>query len=443
EKFVGGPIEKEGILINSKAFDGMPSTEAREKITEKLKSEGLGSFEKKYRLHDWVLSRQRYWGVPIPMINCSDCGYQPVADVDLPIKLPDLKDFMPADDGRSPLAKAEKWLKVKCPKCGKTAERETDTMDTFVDSSWYFLRYTDPHNKEEFASKEKMAQWMPVPFYYGGAEHTTMHLLYSRFIVKALNSLGYLNFPEPFLTRRNRGIILGSDGHQKMSKSLGNVVAPDEYVAKYGADTVRMYLAFMGPYEQGGVFNTDGLFGVSRFLNRVWAFVSRHPDGKIEVGDIEESTKVINRAVKDMGEQIKSHKFNTGVSGLMKLFNGLEEVVGDKKVSKEQYEKVLLLIAPFAPHMAEELWQETLGNGTSVHLQKWPEFDEKLLAEELVSFVVQVNGKHRATFQVKLGLTESEILSLANSDESVKRALESKEVKKNIFIQDKLLNIVV
>lgn len=442
ENFIDQPNEKEGILISSGQFDGIPSEEARRKITQILKEKGLGEVHKNYRLHDWVLSRQRYWGVPIPIINCADCGYQPVPEKDLPIKLPPLKDFMPADDGRSPLAKATKWLKVKCPKCGKSAERETDTMDTFVDSSWYFMRYTDANNETEFASREKMDKWLPLPLYFGGAEHNTMHLLYSRFITKALRSQNLINFSEPFLGRRNHGVILGPDG-QKMSKSKGNVVDPDEQVSKYGADTVRMYFAFMGPYDQNYSWNFDGVLGVRRFLDRIWNFVQRYGDKKLATLDNKEIAIAINKTTKEVGEQIKNHKFNTGVSSLMKLSNVLEDKTGGNKLSKEQYEVILKLIAPFAPHMAEELWQGVLGNSTSIHQDKWPEFDQALLFEELVSLVVQVNGKHRATLKLKAGMSESEVLEVAYADESVKRAVDGKEVKKKIFIQDKLVNLVV
>ncbi len=438
-----GAKEEDGILENSGEFDGMSSEEARQKITQKLKAQGLGGFEKKYRLHDWILSRQRYWGVPIPMIVCKDCGYQPVPEKDLPVKLPPLKDFMPADDGRSPLAKAVKWLKVKCPNCGKDAERETDTMDTFVDSSWYYLRYTDPDNNEKFADQDKMSKWLPVPFYYGGAEHTTMHLLYSRFITKALNSLGYLEFSEPFLTRRNRGFILGPDGH-KMSKSRGNVIDPDELVEKFGADTVRMYLAFMGPYEQGGPWNTNSISGVYRFLNRVWDFVSRHSDKKLSVAPGKEIDVAINRAVKDMTNDISHHKFNTGVSTLMKLFNALEKIAGpNQKLLTTHYSLITKLLAPFAPHLAEELWMEVLSNKESVHLQSWPEWDEKLLAEELVTIIIQVNGRLRDSIQVKPGLSETAVKDLALQNEKVKKDMTGKEVKKVIYIQDKLINLVI
>lgn len=434
-----------GILTESDEFSGLKSSEAKKKITEHLIEKGLGNFQKTYRLHDWILSRQRYWGAPIPMIKCEKCGltgqgYQPVPEKDLPVKLPPLKDFMPAEDGRSPLAKSEKWLKVRCPKCKEWAERETDTMDTFVDSSWYFMRYADPKNKKEFADKKKMKAWLPVPFYYGGAEHTTMHLLYARFITKALHSLGLVHFNEPFIKRRNRGIILGPDG-QKMSKSRGNVVDPDTEVKNFGADAVRMYLAFMGPYEQGGPWNSDGTKGVYRFLNRAWDFVQKF-DPKYKGKDID-AEKVLNRATKSIGADVEKGSFNTGVSELMKMLNGLE----GKQLDRKQYEIFLKLFAPFAPHFAEELWFSVLKNPgrtgkKSIHLEDWPEYNPKLLEEEKVSLVVQINGKVRDTIEVERGLDENQARFLAMASDKIQKHISEEEIKKVIYIKDKLINLV-
>ena len=426
--------EKDGHLVDSGEYEGLKSEEAKKKIVEDLNKKGLAQFQKTYRLHDWILSRQRYWGVPIPMINCSDCGYQPVSDKELPVKLPPLKNFKPANDGRSPLAKAKKWLKVKCSKCGGQAERETDTMDTFVDSSWYFIRYTDPKNKKEFASKDKMKKWLPVHYYLGGAEHTTMHLLYSRFFTKALHKLGYLDFSEPFSNRRNRGIILGPD-NQKMSKSRGNIVDPDIEVKKYGADAVRMYLAFIGPYLNGGSWNPNGITGVYRFLNRVWNFLKRY-DPRVKSNPV--AAGILNKYIKGMGYDIDDLSFNTGVSGLMKLLNELES----NEISKEEYETFLKLLAPFAPHLSEELWQGVLKNKKSIHLEKWPEYDEKLLAEEKVKLVIQVNGRVRDTAEVKKGLSEEEAKKIALASENVKKHI-SGEIKKVIYIKDRIINLVV
>ncbi len=435
--------EEDGILVNSQKFDGLTSEEARKKIVEDLESRGLGKLVKQYRLHDWILSRQRYWGVPIPMIKCVGCGYVPVLEKDLPIKLPKLDDFKPTDDGKSPLAKSEKWLKTKCPKCGGPAERETDTMDTFVDSSWYFMRYTDPNNKDEFAGQKNMDAWLPVPLYIGGAEHNTMHLLYSRFFTKALYSLGFTKFDEPFSGRVNHGIILGPDG-QKMSKSRGNVVDPDVEVKNYGADTVRMYLSFMGPYEQGGPWDPKGINGVSRFLNRIWNFVSKYEDKKLEICDKSEINVVIARAIKNVGGDIMALKFNTGVSGLMKMLNSLEEIAGEEcKLSSEQYGTILKIIAPYAPHIAEELWMEVLGNKKSIHLEAWPKYDSALLKEETINLVIQVNGRVRDAILMKAGLSEEEVKKLVLASEKIQKFIAGQLVKKFIYIPGRIANIVI
>jgi len=429
------PYTELGRVINSINWaNGLLSQDAGREIVEELEHKNLGEVYKNYRLHDWILSRQRYWGAPIPMIHCQKCGYQPVPEKDLPVKLPELTDFLPVEGGRSPLARAENWVKAKCPNCDGQAERETDTMDTFVDSSWYFLRYTDPKNKKEFASKEKMAEWLPVPLYIGGREHNTMHLLYARFITKALNSFGAVEFSEPFLSRRNHGVIMGPDG-KRMSKSRGNVVDPDAEVSKYGADTVRMNFAFLGPFEQDYAWNSNSLSGIARFLNRVWGFIGKleEPQRADEAVD-----RVLNKYTKEIGEDIKNLKFNTGVSGLMKLLNALE----DNWLTKKQYGIFLKLLAPFAPHLAEELWQTVLKNKKSIHLESWPKYDEAVLAEELITLVLQVNGKLRDSIKVKRGLSEDEAKSIALANTNVKKHLEGKEPKKFIYVKDKLTNVV-
>ncbi len=439
----------EGILVNSGQFDGMDSEKAKWEITKFVG----GRKEVSYRLHDWILSRQRYWGVPIPMINCRKCGYVPVSEKDLPVKLPPLQDFRPTDEGRSPLAKATKWLRVKCPDCGGEAERETDTMDTFVDSSWYFIRYTDPKNKKVFADKKKMQKWLPVPMYIGGAEHNTMHLLYSRFFTKALYGLGLINFPEPFLARRNHGVILGTD-NQKMSKSKGNVVNPDDYVKKYGSDTVRMFLAFMGPYENGGSWDSKAIVGVYRFLNRVWNFITK------EYGS-DKADKILHKAIKKIGEDIENLRFNTAVSKLMKLLNEIEYL----NLTKPQKEIFLKLLAPLAPHLADELWsrlhsrdsaikqsrirdsQSESGhqpkNCKSIHLEKWPDYNSELIKEEMIDLVIQVNGKVRDTIKMQSDLSESEVRELVLKSEKIKKYISDKEIKKFIYIPNRLVNIVI
>ena len=428
-------IDENSKLVNSGKYDRQPSFEARQKITEDLKSKGLADFKINYKLHDWIISRQRYWGVPIPIINCSKCGFQPVREEDLPIELPDLEDYKPSDDGRSPLAKAEEWVKVKCPKCNGEAERETDTMDTFVDSSWYFMRYTDPKNKKEFADKEKIKKWLPVPLYLGGSEHNTMHLLYSRFFTKVIHDLGYIDFTEPYIKRINRGIILGPD-HQKMSKSRGNVIDPDEEVKKYGADTVRMYLAFMAPYEQGGPWDPLAINGIYRFLNRVWNFIERPKETEEEL-DSEKLEYVFNYAIKKVGEDIESLSFNTGISELMKLLNEVENY----KIDDEKKKIFIQLLHPFAPHISEELW-EIIGEKKSITLSQWPRYDNKFLRQRKVNVVVQFDGKVRGTVEVESDLNQKKLQEIVMADEKFSK-YKDKEVKKVIVVPNKIINFVL
>ncbi|MDP3697711.1 MAG: leucine--tRNA ligase [Candidatus Taylorbacteria bacterium] len=453
--------EDDGHLVDSDRFTGLTSEEGRKKITEELKLKGLGDFQKTYRLHDWILSRQRYWGVPIPMINCPTCGYQPVAEKELPIKLSPLKNFKPADDGRSPLAKAKDWLKVKCPKCGGESERETDTMDTFVDSSWYFIRYTDPKNKKEFASKTKMNEWLPVPMYIGGREHNTMHLLYARFITKALHGLGLVDLNEPFISRRNHGVIMGPDG-KRMSKSRGNVVDPDIEVKKYGTDAVRINFAFMGPFDQDYAWNNSSINGIIRFLNRVWNLFEKskikNQKSKLQSKNQDFEIK-LNQTIKKIGDDIKDLKFNTCISELMKLLNEFESVVSSGRILHTAYYTLFLkLLAPFAPHLSEELWSRLHSQSRildsrsesgqipktykSIHLEKWPEYDEKLLVEEKIRLVVQVNGRVRDTLEVSKGLSEEEAKELATKSENVKKHITG-EIKKVIYVQDRIINFVI
>ncbi len=426
----------EGFLYNSGKFDGLHSRQAREEIVTELEKNKLAHTKINYKLHDWVISRQRYWGVPIPMVHCSSCGYQPIPEKDLPVKLPKLEDYKPSSDGRSPLAKAGAWLKIKCPNCNKVGERETDTMDTFVDSSWYFLRYTDPKNKKIFASKEKMKEWLPVDLYSGGAEHNTMHLLYSRFFTKAMYDIGLLDFEEPFSVRKNHGVILGPDS-QKMSKSRGNVIDPDDLVKEFGADSIRMYLAFMGPYEQGGPWSPGGIVGISRFLNRVWSLFYRTEEKKMKFP--EEKLKVLHRAIKKIGEDISVLKFNTGVSELMKLLNEIEPF----HLAKDEQEILLRLLAPFAPHMSEEIWQNKLGHKKSIHIEKWPEYDEQLIAEDIVSMVVQINGRTRTVLSLPAGMEEEEVRRAILSDPKVKSYIGDAKIKNLFFVKNRLINLIV
>jgi leucyl-tRNA synthetase len=427
-------VIRDGALVNSGPYSGRPSAQAAVDIVDKLKALGVGEPQKNYKLRDWVLSRQRYWGVPIPIINCKDCGHVAVPDKDLPVKLPPLKDFKPTEDGRSPLAKATRWLSVKCPKCQGPAERETDTMDTFVDSSWYYLRYTDPKNAKKFADSAKMRRWLPVSMYIGGAEHNTMHLLYSRFFTKVLHDLGHLGFDEPFMARRNHGIVLGPDG-QKMSKSRGNVVDPDQEVAKYGADAVRLYLAFLGPYEQDKAWDPKGITGVVRFLQRVRDLMRKQPIAHADP----DTQRAFHAATKRMSSDLEVLGLNTCVSELMKLLNVVEKT----GLTAKEREWFCLLLAPFAPHMAEELWQVVLKKKQSVHAQKWPAYTTAVLATSIVQVPVQVNGKVRAVVSLAPGASEQEAVFAAKQDENVARHLEGKEPSKIIYIPGRLLNLVV
>jgi len=423
----------EGVLYDSAQFSGMKTAEAKTEIVKWLKSLGLADFTTNYKLRDWSVSRQRYWGAPIPIIYCSKCGTVSVPEKDLPVKLPDLKDYRPK--GMPPLASSEKFMKIKCPSCGGAAQRDPETLDTFVDSSWYYLRYTHPQNDKKFADDAKLKLWLPVKLYVIGAEHTVLHLLYSRFITKFLYDQGYLHFKEPFLKLRHLGLILGSDG-QKMSKSKGNVVNPDEIVGQYGADAVRLYEMFMGPFEDGQPWDPKGVVGTSRFLNRVWNLVKEAKEPKFpdkEVG------RILNRHIKEIGDDIKFFKFNTGVSGLMKLLNALE----NKWLTKDQYGIFLKLLCPFAPHITEELWHEVLKKKTPIHIEEWPKYDEALLAEEMVTIAIQINGKLRGTIEAKKGLSEEDVKKLVLAEEKIKKDIQGKNVKKFIYVKDRLTNLVI
>lgn len=419
----------EGFLINSNEFNGLSSQEAIIKITSEY-----GEKTTNYRIRDWSISRQRYWGCPIPVVYCDKCGVIAEKEENLPVILPELDDFTPRDDGKSPLAKAENWVKTKCPSCNDNAQRETDTFDTFIDSSWYFLRYIDPLNKKEFSSKEKQKDWMPINFYSGGSEHTTMHLLYSRFFQKALFDLGLVSDDEPFVKRNNRGLILGPDGN-KMSKSKGNVVDPDELVERLGADTVRSYLAFIGPYNEAGSYPWDpnGVVGVRRFIERFVALSE-----KIFDVDSDEVTKVLHKTIKGVEEDYQNLKFNTALSKLMILSNLLEK----EKFSRQTYKTFVQLIAPVNPHIAEELWFD-LGEKNSVHESVWPTFDEEKLVSDKLDISAQFNGRFRFRTQVDASLTEDEVKKYIGNLAQTKKWLLGKKPKKIIYIQGKIINFVL
>ncbi len=422
------PYAGVGALMNSSAYDGLSIDEAKKKMIE-----AFGRKKTTFRLRDWIVSRQRYWGVPIPMVHCDTCGSVPVPDAQLPVILPEVEDYLPEGTGKSPLAKVDSFVNVSCPKCGGAAKRETDTFDTFVDSSWYFLRYTDPKNTTEFASREKQDAWMPIDLYSGGAEHTTMHLLYSRFWHKALFDIGLVKDPEPYKRRMNRSLIMGPDG-QKMSKSRGNVIDPDEVVNMLGADTVRMYMAFMGPYGEVSSYpwNPDGVVGVRRFLERM----ARNEE-YVQDADVAALNGPLHKALKKIGEDVAVMKFNTAVSQLMILQNAIEK---EKKIGQEQLTVMVQMLSPFAPHLAEELWH-LLGNESSVHTQPWPVFETKYLTDEEVTIAVQIDGKTRGEFTIASDADKSAVEAAAR--EAVAARLEGKTIARTIVVPKRLVNFVL
>ena len=436
-----------GVMVNSGPFDGTPADEAIDKVTRYLEEKGIGKFMVTYRLRDWLISRQRYWGAPIPIVYCPTDGTVPVPEEQLPVWLPEHVEFKPT--GESPLRYEPEFLNTTCPICGGPATRETDTMDTFMDSSWYFLRYADPHNDKQPWSAEAMKRWLPVDQYIGGAEHAVMHLLYARFFIKALRDMGHLEFDEPFIRLYHQGIVLGPDG-QKMSKSRGNVVAPDEYVEKYGADTVRGYMMFMGPFDQGGVFKADNLEGVWRFLNRFWSVINDNwVEGKVDRTETSESKaieRLCNKTIKRVTEDLGNFHFNTALAALMECNNALikqqNEPVARSAAFRQTLETMMQLLAPMAPHITEELWHLT-GHTGSIHLTAWPSYDEALTHDEIFTLVVQVNGKVRERFEVPAGISENEVRKLALYNPRVASFIGDATVQKVIYIPGRLVNIVV
>lgn len=431
----------DGVVYNSGKYDWMDSAEAREKMTKWLEKEGIGKKKINYRLRDWLVSRQRYWGAPIPIIYCEKCGAVPVTEKDLPVLLPTDVDFKPT--GESPLVYSKTFHDVQCPTCGEKARRESDTMDTFVCSSWYYLRYSDPKNSSEFASKEALKKWLPVDLYVGGAEHTVLHLLYARFFTKALNRLGYVEFDEPFLKLRHQGIILAQDG-RKMSKSLGNVVNPDQVVQEFGADSLRMFEMFMGPLEDMKPWNTKGIVGIVRFLEKVWKLQSA-VNSKLEANN--KITALLHKTISRVTENIENMRYNTAISQMMILVNAMEKeytksATTNAHIRKEDYEKLILILAPFAPHITEEIW-EKLGHKESIFLESWPKADSQLMKEDEIEMVVQVNGKLRDRIFVALDVTEDEAKKTALESEKVKIFTDGKNIRKIIFVPEKLINIVV
>jgi leucyl-tRNA synthetase len=474
-----------GIIINSGQFDGMPSTEGKTAIIEYAEKQGYGKARVQYRLRDWLISRQRYWGAPIPVIHCPSCGIVPVPEEDLPVRLPEEVEF--TGRGPSPLAKLESWVNVKCPSCGEPAKRETDTMDTFIDSSWYFLRYTDANNEQEIFASNKVNDWMPVDQYVGGIEHAILHLLYSRFFTKVLRDRGLLNFDEPFQRLLGQGMVQGltymnpnkSDKdkwiptnlvnpddprdpqtgeplqlvYATMSKSKGNGVAPEEVIGKYGVDTARMFVLFKAPPEKDLEWDEADVEGQFRFLNRVWRLVSSYqssvtsdqsPANSQLSKEEKDLRRAIHTAIKEVSEDLEGdYQFNTAVSELMKLSNALSEAkCFDSPVYAEGIETLLILLAPFAPHIAEELWHQ-LGRNFSVHQQSWPQFDSSALEVDEITLVIQIMGKTRGTLQVPANSNKEILEKYARESEVAQRHLQGKEVKKVIVVPGKLVNFVV
>jgi leucyl-tRNA synthetase len=436
-----------GIMVNSAQFDGLPSLDGKVKVAEHIESLGIGQRTVNFRLRDWLISRQRYWGTPIPMLYCQgSCGIVPVPEADLPVLLPEDAEFKPS--GESPLASHPTFTKATCPQCGGPARRETDTMDTFMDSSWYFLRYADPHyDRPPGFDTAKCDYWMPVDQYMGGVEHAVMHLLYSRFFMRVLRDLGFTQESEPFKRLFNQGTILGPDG-SRMSKSKGNVVNPDDYVTTLGADTVRCYLMFIGPWDQGGPWNPQGIVGVSKFLNRVWALVNEPRQVQRVGADADAKLRrAVHQTIRDVTEDQEKFRFNTMLAKLMTLVNCLYEVrpfVSDEAWG-DATRSLLLLLAPSAPHIAEELWTNVLGLPYSIHRQPWPTWDEALAAEDEVTIAVTVNGKPRGELVVAADQQDDEqrVTTLALTLPRVDAVVKGLTVRRVIYRPGKVLNLVV
>lgn len=466
-----------GTLVNSGFLDGLSVADAKKKMVEWLESSGKGKDKVNYKLRDWVFSRQRYWGEPIPMVKCEKCGWQPLPESSLPLTLPDITDFEPGPDGESPLARHTDWVKTTCPCCGGPATRETDTMPQWAGSSWYFLRYMDPHCKDALASKEALEYWSPVDWYNGGMEHTTLHLLYSRFWHKFLYDIGVVPSPEPYQKRTAHGMILGLNPHSfvnlpaeeqekllkkygsqkaaekaleekygemarhpivKMSKSLGNVINPDEVVDTYGADTMRLYEMFMGDFEQAAPWQTSAIAGCNRFLDRVWALSDKLVEGEGYRPQVE---TLMHQTIKKVGADIEGLKMNTAIAQLMTLVNTLYDNGG---ATKAEYETVVQLLNPFAPHMTEELW-EKLGHSHDEQLAyyPWPQYEEAKCVEAMVEIAVQVNGKVKARLKVAADITSEDAIAAAKAEPAVAEALAGKTIAKEIYVKGRLVNLAV
>ncbi len=424
-----------GKLVNSGFLDGMSVEDAKKAIQEWLTERNLGERKTNYKLRDWVFSRQRYWGEPIPIVHCDKCGYVPVPESELPLVLPNVDSYEPTDNGESPLAKMTDWVNTTCPHCGGPAHRETDTMPQWAGSSWYFLRYCDPHNDKALASPEALKYWTPVDWYNGGMEHTTLHLLYSRFWHKFLYDIGVVPTPEPYAKRTSHGMILGENG-EKMSKSRGNVVNPDEIVRDYGADTMRVYEMFIGDFEKAAPWSQSSIKGSKRFLDKVWALSDKLTEGDSYRAELESA---FHRTIKKVTEDIEGLKMNTAIAALMSLLNDIQ---GSGSINRAEFKTYLILLNPFAPHMTEELWQQAGFEGM-LNEAEWPKYDEAKCADSTVEIAVQVNGKIKARISVAADISAPDAIAAAKADGAVAAAIDGKNIIKELYVPKKLVNIVV
>ena len=424
-----------GIAINSDFLNGLTSKEAINKVIDYIEEKGLGERKVNYKLRDWVFSRQRYWGEPIPMVYCEKCGWVPVPEEELPLRLPDVEDYEPGENGESPLAKHEEWINTICPHCHGKARRETDTMPQWAGSSWYYLRYMDPHNNEALASKEALEYWNQVDWYNGGMEHTTLHLLYSRFWHKFLYDIGVVPTKEPYAKRTSHGMILGTNG-EKMSKSKGNVINPDDIVQEFGADAFRVYEMFMGPFDQTAPWSMESIRGCMKFLDRVWNM----QDFLVEGDEYSEKfEKMMHKAIQKVSNDIEEMKFNTSVATFMTMVN---EFYKAKTINKAEYKTFLQLLNPFAPHMTEEIY-ERIGEKDTIANTKWPEYDENKTIEDKIEIPVQINGKLKATISINRDADQDEVKQAVNANETIQNAIAGKNVVKEIYVKNKIYNIVV
>ena len=442
EVVAGGDLSKEaytdieeGKMVNSGFLNGLSVEEAKKKISAWLREKGLGQPKTNYKLRDWVFSRQRYWGEPIPVVHCEHCGWVPLPESELPLLLPEVESYEPTDTGESPLANLKDWVKTRCPVCGREAERETDTMPQWAGSSWYFMRYTDPHNDEAPASPEALKYWMPVDWYNGGMEHTTLHLLYSRFWYKFLYDIGVAPQSEPYAKRTSHGMILGENG-EKMSKSRGNVVNPDDIVDEYGADTMRLYEVFIGDFAKPAIWTTQSIKGCKRFLERLWALGDDLKDGDEYGKDLE---TLFHQTIRKVGHDIDALKGNTAVAQLMTLLNAIYD---RGSINRAEFKTLLILTNPFAPHITEELW-ELSGFDKELNQQSWPVYDEEKCREKEVELAIQINGKVRGRFTISADAEKTEVLEKAKLEESAARYLDGKNIVKEIYIPGRLVNFVV